>query len=489
MTDPGASAVFDGPLIAGRYRLGRLIGKGSQGATYLAKDIEGEGLVAVKEFNLAEAVDWKQFELFQRECALLQQLDHPGIPKYLDQFRNQDDTRHYLVMEFIDGESLKEIARRRGPLGERELWRILIQVIGLLAYLHSQDPPIIHRDIKPGNLIQRANGEIYLVDFGGARKALKRAGGSTVVGTFGYMAPEQLHGQATPATDLYALGTTLLNLGTGIEPEDFPRKGLRIDFSPLLEVSPQLEKLLQDLLEPDPDHRPPSAIEVQELMWPEEREDGEDGKSAGKRAKERASPSGSTVSPPSVSIERQEELLDPFPRLAARIPEWLALFAGVLFVLLGFTVRMVLWGTARILVPLVFALLWLFVPPSRRGSLRQDRSHLQKSLLDARPFFRDVTRQGKIELKRGQAWWDSRPPSPPRPPPPPPPPPRQPPSRTWTDQRWPWQQQRGPGQPTRRESRWQRQPGPHTAPTRRRGSKRHLEVHQGQGRGRGRGRR
>lgn len=126
---------------------------------------------------------------------------------------------------------------------------------------------MIHRDIKPSNLVRAPDGKLALVDFGGVLDAARDKGGSTVVGTFGYMAPEQLHGQVTAATDLYALGATIVSLAGGIEPEDVPRKGLRMDLArhlPTLE--PGLRDVLVEMTDPDPDKRPQRARDVVALL-------------------------------------------------------------------------------------------------------------------------------------------------------------------------------------------------------------------------------
>ena len=107
---------------------------------------------------------------------------------------------------------------------------MLVRCLEILDYLHTRTPSVVHRDIKPSNIVRAPNdGRCSLVDFGGVLDAAREKGGSTIVGTFGYMAPEQLHGQAVPATDIYALGATIVALAGGIEPEDVPRKGLRMD--------------------------------------------------------------------------------------------------------------------------------------------------------------------------------------------------------------------------------------------------------------------
>src|SRR5690606_14302015 len=139
--------------------------------------------------------------LFERETRVLKNLRHPCIPRYIASFESEPGVFN-LVMERKPGASLRAIATRV-HFTDRELRDVLGRVLDILEHLHGRTPPVIHRDIKPANMVRDAKGNIALVDFGGVRDALRENGGSTVIGTFGYMAPEQLHGQATPATDIY----------------------------------------------------------------------------------------------------------------------------------------------------------------------------------------------------------------------------------------------------------------------------------------------
>ena len=171
-----------------------------------------------------------------------------------------------LVMQRAPGENLRELAKRR-RLSEVELRDILIRVLEILDYLHTRSPPVIHRDIKPSNIVRAPDGRCALVDFGGVLDAAREGGGSTIVGTYGYMAPEQLHGQVMPATDLYALGATMVALAGGIEPEDVPRKGLRMDLAKHLpSLEPSFRAVLEAMTEPDPDKRPQRARDVVAML-------------------------------------------------------------------------------------------------------------------------------------------------------------------------------------------------------------------------------
>jgi serine/threonine protein kinase len=240
----------------GRYRVVRVLGEGSQATTFEAVDQRGGKLVAVKRFRVRGARSWKEVELAEREARVLAALSHPSLPHYVEHFEEGGEL--FLVTEKIEGESLAELQRRGTSFGERDVVRLLRDASAALDYLHGRAPPIIHRDLKPGNVIRRPDGSFAFIDFGAVRDKMKPEGGSTVVGTFGYMAPEQFQGRALPASDVYAVGVTALALLTGREPEHLPHRGLAIDVPAALagsRVSPALAGALSAMVEPDPDRR------------------------------------------------------------------------------------------------------------------------------------------------------------------------------------------------------------------------------------------
>jgi serine/threonine protein kinase len=258
---------FDGPLIGGRYRLGPRLGKGSQGEIHLALDLKAKGAedreVIVK--RLMPRGTWKSFELFEREAKVLSQLRHTGVPRHLATIEEPPGTFN-LVMQRAPGDNLRDLVARR-RLSQLELRDVLIRCLEVLDYLHTRTPAVVHRDLKPSNIMRAPDGKVSLVDFGGVLDAARDRGGSTIVGTYGYMAPEQLHGQVTSATDIYALGATIVALAGGIEPEDVPRKGLRMDLDrhlPLLD--PGFRAALTAMTDPDPDKRPQRARDVVALL-------------------------------------------------------------------------------------------------------------------------------------------------------------------------------------------------------------------------------
>jgi hypothetical protein len=239
----------------GRYVVLGTLGEGAQGRTFDGVDKREGQPVAIKRFDVRGAASWKDVDLAEREARVLQSLSHPKLPRYVDRF--EEDGALYLVMEKIEGESLAAVRKRGETLGENDVTRLLRDASEVLDYLHGRSPPVIHRDLKPGNVLRRPDGSFAFVDFGAVREKLKPEGGSTVVGTFGYMAPEQFQGRALPGSDVYALGATALTMLTGREPEELPHKGLAIDVRSALRgrASGALVAILEKMLEPDPDRR------------------------------------------------------------------------------------------------------------------------------------------------------------------------------------------------------------------------------------------
>ncbi len=206
-------------LQSGKYLLDRKLGAGGQGAAYLAKRDDGV-MVVLKEYILPIYVDAKvkrkSLENFENEAHMLQQLDSPLIVKLLGFF--VEDHRGYLVLEHIKGINLHEHVAQNGPLSEREAIHYGVLMCDVLTQLHSQNPPIVHRDFTPDNIILSGDNSIKVIDFMVAQKNDQAATG-TVVGKHAYLPPEQFRGKATPQSDIYALGCSLFYLLTGDEPE------------------------------------------------------------------------------------------------------------------------------------------------------------------------------------------------------------------------------------------------------------------------------
>jgi serine/threonine protein kinase len=255
-----------GDLIAQKYKIINLLGEGGSGSTYQARDLNSNRLVAIKVVSLLLAENWKTLELFEREAKVLKNLDHPFIPNYIDYFQidTAGDRRFYLVQELAQGQSLVKLVEKGWKPNEAVVKDIALQVLHILDYLHKLTPPVIHRDIKPQNIIRRDDGKVYLVDFGAVqdvyRNTLTR--GETFVGTYGYMPPEQFRGHITFASDLYSLGATLLFLLTGRSPDTLPQKRMKIDFRPWVNLSPAFTNWLDKVLEPYAEERFQSAEEA-----------------------------------------------------------------------------------------------------------------------------------------------------------------------------------------------------------------------------------
>jgi serine/threonine protein kinase len=257
--------VSDPVLIAERYEVIRPLGQGAFAHTLLARDIRLNRDVALKVLHPRSAADLKSYELFEREAAVLRELRHPGVPAVHAAFRAPWNGAEaaFLVMEYIEGSSIAELIEQRRHLAVDGILHLFIELLGVLDYLHTRVPPVLHRDIKPANLIVRPEGSPALVDFGAVRNVFRGPdeGGSTVVGTYGYMPYEQYMGQASPSSDLYALAATFLHLVTGRAPPQFMNEG-RIEVPATLPCGEPLRGVLVRMLAPSPADRYQSAREA-----------------------------------------------------------------------------------------------------------------------------------------------------------------------------------------------------------------------------------
>jgi hypothetical protein len=255
-----------GAVLAERYTVTEALGAGGAAATWLAEDRDTGRRVAVKVFDLGSAEDWKAVELFEREARVLAAIDHPAIPAYIELHPPGDDGQALLVQELAPGMNLHD-ARAARTFDEAQLRDLARQILEILSWLGTRTPPIVHRDIKPQNLVLDDEGTVRLVDFGGVREA--RSEGITVVGTFGYMAPEQAQGQADPRSDLYGLGMTLVFLLTGQAPKSLPQRRLKPEFRPASSASSAFLDFVDKLIEPVPDDRFATAEAALAGMRPE----------------------------------------------------------------------------------------------------------------------------------------------------------------------------------------------------------------------------
>jgi len=242
------------------------------GAVYRARDLRFSAvtkIVAVKEMsNVAPDPRLRRLGIqnFEREANILASLSHPSIPKIFDYF--SEGNRSYLILEFIEGQALDDLLEeRRQPYGQEEVVDWALQVCDVLAYLHSQKPPVIFRDMKPGNLMLRHDGRIMVIDFGIA-KVFEHGQRGTMIGTEGYSPPEQYRGVAEPRGDLYALGATMHHLLTARDPRleppfTFHERPIRL-FNP--GVSPEVEAVIMKALAYDVQDRFASAVEMAQAL-------------------------------------------------------------------------------------------------------------------------------------------------------------------------------------------------------------------------------
>jgi hypothetical protein len=242
-----------------RYIILKEIGKGGFGVVYLARDRYNRNqLVAVKQINLRNLSPREMIEAtdsYNREVSLLARLRHPHLPHIIDHFT--DPEHWYIVLDFIDGLTLDAYLKNvRHRLSPRQVVEIGIALCNVLQYLHDQRPPIIFRDVKPGNIMQTKRGGLYLIDFGIARLFNSAKIHDTgALGSPGYAAPEQ-YGKAhtTPQTDIYGLGATLQTLFTGLEPEELAASSPQARY--WRRIPTPLQPLLQQMLAIDLQERP-----------------------------------------------------------------------------------------------------------------------------------------------------------------------------------------------------------------------------------------
>ena len=251
---------FSQEIITKGYKIERQLARKAGRRTLLAKDLNSQELVVIKLLAFSNDFSWEDLKLFEREAQTLQTLEHRSIPRYIDYFEldGKSGKTYALVQSYIEGKSLEEILEEKGKFTESEIKNIAKHLLEILVYLHRRQPPLIHRDIKPSNIILAERP--YLVDFGSVQTLANKGGQTvTVVGTYGYMPPEQFGGAASAASDLYSLGATLITLATGIQPADLPQEDMRIAFEEVANLTPGFAEWLGWLIEPSLDKRASSA--------------------------------------------------------------------------------------------------------------------------------------------------------------------------------------------------------------------------------------
>lgn len=253
-----------GEIIDGKYEVLREIGKGGMSVVYLAMDKRLNKQWAIKEFRKDKDDASKQVALkaLLDEANLMKKLDHPTLPRIVDIIETKQTV--YVVMDYIEGESLNKVLDAYGAQPQEAVIEWAKQLSDVLDYLHTQEPPVIYRDMKPANIMLKPDGTVRLIDFGIAREYKEGKDGDTeAIGTRGYAAPEQFggKGQTDARTDIYSLGVTLYHLVTGKNPAEPPYEIYPIrHWDPTL--SSGLEWLIQKCTQLNPGDRYQSCAEV-----------------------------------------------------------------------------------------------------------------------------------------------------------------------------------------------------------------------------------
>ena len=219
----------DQALLHGRYQPGMILGSGGFSVVYRARDLQTGREVAIKQVTLCNLTAQETIEAtntFNREVSQLCALRHPQIPQLYDHFSDRE--HWYLVLQYLEGTTLETYLEMRTTQGKslhmNEALALAFQLCGVLEYLHTQEPPVIFRDLKPSNIIRTPGGTLCLIDFGIARHFREgQARDTQPLGSPGYAAPEQYgHAQTTPQTDIYSLGALLHALLSGQDPAEQP---------------------------------------------------------------------------------------------------------------------------------------------------------------------------------------------------------------------------------------------------------------------------
>lgn len=232
------------------YEVQKQLGVNPSGGrvTYLASEIGSGKQFVIKQFQFVQGADWSGFKAIEREIEVLKSLDHRGIPKYLSSFETTNGV--CLIQEYKNAQPLT-VTR---SYSDQQIKLIARSVLEILNYLQSLHPPVLHRDVQPGNILMDEKGVVYLVDFGFARIGGNNiAASSMVVGTMGFMAPEEMLGrEITPAADLYGLGATLICLLTGTPSGEIGRlinENFRFDFD--ANIDEDFQNWIQQMVEPN----------------------------------------------------------------------------------------------------------------------------------------------------------------------------------------------------------------------------------------------
>lgn len=226
-----------GSVVDGKYKILNVIGKGGMSVVYLAMNERINKQWAIKEVMKN---DYRDFSLDKKEIEMMKKLKHSHLPSIVDVIESESSL--LIVMDYIEGQSLDDVFAEQGAQSEETVLEWAEQLCDVLNYLHTQDPPIIYRDMKPGNVMLKPDGNLMLIDFGAAREYKPQNLKDTIsLGTRGYAAPEQYRedGQSDTRTDIYCLGVMLFQLFTGENPQEL---------RPITDLKPELSSGLEAVI-------------------------------------------------------------------------------------------------------------------------------------------------------------------------------------------------------------------------------------------------
>ncbi len=243
----------------GRLKVVRQLAFGGLSAIYLV-ETDGSELAVLKEAVVPSAVDEETMKAatarLEREFKTLTSLKHQNITAVRDYF--VENNRNYLMLNYVNGQDLRQLVKQHGPRSENEVREWGITLASVLTYLHNHEPPILHRDFTPDNVVLQNDGQLVVIDFGAANEFIGQATG-TLIGKQAYIAPEQLRGKAQPSSDIYALGASLFFLLTGRDPKPL---AVAHPKSVIPEISTEFDDLIATCTAFEPNMRFSSADEV-----------------------------------------------------------------------------------------------------------------------------------------------------------------------------------------------------------------------------------
>lgn len=252
-----------GSLVDGKYKILNKVGQGGMSVVYLAMNEKANKQWAVKEVRKDGVLDFEAVKQgLVAETDILKKLNHPNLPSIIDVIDTEDS--FIIIMDYIQGNSLNKALEEFGAQPQEMVIEWAKQLCDVLGYLHSRNPAIIYRDMKPANVMLKPDGNITLIDFGTAREYKeKNLADTTCLGTVGYAAPEQFGGmgQTDARTDIYCLGATLYHLVTGMNPCEPP-----YEIKPIREINPTLssglERIILKCTQRNPEDRYQSCAEL-----------------------------------------------------------------------------------------------------------------------------------------------------------------------------------------------------------------------------------